>query len=216
MICNQDDENPYQRRSVVRFNDAVEVVVMDGSSTNDYSNNKDYEDYDDDYYDTIDIEAPAVVAPPKDEPVYDSTEDVVIVTSSDEESVDSHDIDEVENDHDSSDSEGSKQDYTTSNDWISYLHRSYGFIMFLMASGGGMLTSIVSYLCPSKTQVSEDDVLAATSMMNGDKAFLFAGSDGGSSYITYVHLRSCSSSTTSIWINISTNTSSLLLLHHWT
>ena len=184
MIRNQDDENPYQRRSVVRFNDTVEVVaVMYCGSTKDHSN-KDYEEYDDDYYDTIDIEAPPVLVSLKGTSTYDSIEDALVQASSDEESVDN---DDVEIDNASSDSEESKQYHPIYNDWISYFQRSYGFIMFLMASGGGMLTSIVSFLCPSNTQVSEDDVLALTSLANGDKAFLFVGSDGGSSYISYVH-----------------------------
>ena len=147
----------------------------------------DHEEYDHFYYDKIDIEAPPIVVPPKDAAVYDSTEDAVLAASSDEESVDRNNKDEVEIDNVSRDSEESKQYRPINNDWISYLHRSYGSIILLMASGGGMMTSIVSFLSPSSTQVSDDDVLAATSMVHGDKAFLFVGSDGGSSYISYKH-----------------------------
>ena len=185
-IFRNDDDNEYsyQRRSVVRFHDTIEVV--DGRRPNDHYSNKDYEDYDDEYYQTIDIEAPvvpdSVVPPPIDvATMHDSTEEAALAAMSDEESVDDlHETDD--NDDNSSSGETSKPGHTADDDWISFLHRSYGFIVMVM----GMWTAIVSRLCTSKAEITDDDLMAATSMVNGDKAFFFVGSDGGSSYISYV------------------------------
>ena len=192
MLRNNTEEDPYQRRSVVRFHDTLDVV-MEGSSTNN--------DY---YEDAIDIESPLVRQ--NDTTLHDSSslvgemEDVELAASSDEDDDDDDDHDNEEktangnaiddNQKDDSSHSSGPPPGDTVVDWLSYLYRSYSFVTLLMASGGAMLTSVISFLCPSNQnnkQIDEDDLMAITSMANGDKAFLFVGGDGGSSFISYVN-----------------------------
>ena len=184
-ICNDTEKDPYQRRSVVRFQDTLHVV-MEGSSAND--------DY---YKDTIDIEATLVR---QDTSLCDTSSlmeemEGVAASSNDDEHDDCNNEEDLNTgatnfnrDDDSSHSTGPPSGDTFT-DWISYMYRSYGFITSLMATGGGILSFVISFLCPSNQnnkQIDEDDLVAITSVINGDKAFLFVGGDGGSSFISYV------------------------------
>jgi hypothetical protein len=151
---------------------------MEGSSSNS-SNDSNYED-------AIDIEAPS--GHPNESSMME-LEDVELVDTSDEEDGNEDDEENVGKEtEDSSHSSDPTPIHThTAASWIEYLYRSYGYFTLFMASGGGMLTAIVAFLCPSDNkQIDEDDLMAVTSLANGDKAFLFVGSDGGSSFISYV------------------------------
>ena len=181
---NSDDIDLYQRRPVVRFLDTVPVVMGTSSSSSNSSIDNNYED-------TIDIEAPAMQ---QNDTLYDSSsmmaiEDVVVAASSDEDDSDNDDNiydNKINPNDDSSHSAGPRSGNTT-DDWIAYLYRLYGFFTLMMTSGVGMLTAVISYFCPSNSnQIDEEDLMAVSSLANGDKAFLFVGGDGGSSFISYV------------------------------
>ena len=164
MIRHETDECP--RRSMVRFDRSVHVIVMDDHSVM-------TDDYDD--FDIIDLEDPK-------EPtssMMDLDQAGEVHDKNDSEKANDDDADSSHN----SDSTKSAQNH---HDWMMFLYQSYATITLLMASGGAILSKIISCLCPSRAQINEDDLVAVTGLANGDKAFLFVGSDGGSSYISYV------------------------------
>ena len=157
MIRCDDVQHP--RRSIVRFRDEIHIAAC-GSGVSDH----------DEYNLSIDIEAPVL---PHNEKSHS------VAASSDAEN-------DNKNDDDSSHNSDSTKSAQNHHDWMMFLFQSYASITLLMASGGAILSKIISYLCPSRAQINEDDLVAITGLANGDKAFLFVGSDGGSSYISYV------------------------------
>ena len=153
------DDVQLPRRSIVRFHDEIHIATCgSGVSDRDECNH------------SIDIEAPVF---PHNEKSHS------VAASSDAEN-------DNKNDDDSSHNSDSTKSAQNHHDWMMFLFQSYASITLLMASGGAILSKIISYLCPSRAQINEDDLVAITGLANGDKAFLFVGSDGGSSYISYV------------------------------
>jgi hypothetical protein len=181
-----DGSNPYQRRSVVRFQDSLDAVIEDSgsSSANDSSN----------YEDAIDIEAPVVR---QSRTSYNPSlvmgmEDIELAATSDEDQLEKDnvqaykdDIKSNQNDDSSHSTEQIPVNLTAS--WIDYLYRR--LLTVLVATGGNMLTAVIAFICPSNNrEIGEDGLTAIASLANEDKAFLFVGSDGGTSFISYVLL----------------------------